>query len=430
MKNSRLFGVVLALLCPIFTIGQNISITGKSNIPNALVRLLTYDEMFTCEQTKVAETKSDNEGKFTLKTEIKEITPAQIAINLERVDILLKPNGKYDFEIIIPQKNEGSYFDKEQPSLTINSVDDDGFYSQFIATQSFIDDFLYDNFTQIYRGRKMSLLDTLDNQLVKKNGKIETDYIKDYVKYRKASVLMTSNAKKTISEYYDNQDVKYSLAAYMDVFFEVFKTNVMPSDFLSRNQQLAELIQMQNLRKAYNSNSKDKESIFNELKAIENSSKYHKNKVVAKNLAKQLKELSYDSPAPAFSLKDKTGKVVKLSDYQDDMLLLQFVGGYSSLMEHEFMTLNDLQKQWNDTIKVITIATKESFDWYLQLFDKQGFKWQLLDLGDSFLLLENYHIKTYPAYVILKRKNRIGMAPAPSPDRYLDYHVRRISKYL
>ena len=52
MKNSRLFGVVLALLCPIFTLGQNISITGKSNIPNALVRLLTYDEMFTCEQTK------------------------------------------------------------------------------------------------------------------------------------------------------------------------------------------------------------------------------------------------------------------------------------------------------------------------------------------------------------------------------------------
>ena len=109
---------------------------------------------------------------------------------------------------------------------------------------------------------------------------------------------------------------------------------------------------------------------------------------------------------------------------------LQFVDRFSQVNEREFLMLKDLQKQWNDTIQVVTIATKEVFEDYVQLFDKQGFKWQLLNLGDNILLLEDYHVKTYPAYVILKRKNSVGMAPAPSPDHYLDFHVRRISKYL
>ena len=430
MKNKRLLGLVVALLCPIFLLGQNVSIVGKTNIPNALVRLLTYDEMLTCEQTKVAETQSDKEGKFTLKTDINEITPAQIAINLERVDIILKPNGKYDFEIIIPEKNDGSFFEKEQPVLKINTIDDGGFYSQYIAAQSFIDNFLYENFDKIYRNRKTSLLDTLDNQIVKNIGKVENDYIKDFIKYRKASVMMTVNAKKTLTDYFDNQKVLYSQAAYMEVLAELLKSPGRNDDFLSHNPQLAEIFEMMNLQKAYYANPQNKNQILNSLNKIEKSSKYQKNKLIAKNVAKQIEELSIDSEAPQFSLKDKNGKTVQLADYQYDMVLLQFVDSYSKLNEHEFATLNDLQRQWNDTIQVVTIATKDSFDDYLQLFEKQGYKWQLLNLGDNILLLEDYHVRTFPAYIILKTKNRIGMAPAPSPDRFLDKHVRRSSKYL
>lgn len=421
MKNKRLIGLIMAFLCPIFMLGQNVSIVGKTNIPNALVRLLTYDEMLTRHQTKVAETQSDKDGKFTLQAEIKEITPAQIAINLERVDIILKPNGKYNLEIIIPAQGEGSFFEKEQPVLKINSIDDDGFYSQYIATQSFIDDFLYENFNKIYRGRKMSLLDTLDNQLVANVGKINNDYTQNFVKYRKAAVLMTANPAKTKSEYFDNQEVLYSLEAYMDVLAELFKTNVRNDDFLSRNWQIGELVEMMNLRKSYYANPQNKNQILNSLGNIEKSSKSLKNRVVAKNMATQINELSYNSQAPYFT---------QLADYQNDMVLLQFVDRYSPLNEHEFATLNDLQKQWGDTIQVVTIATKETYDDYVQLFEKQGYKWRLLNLGDDILLLEDYHVKTFPAYVILKRKNRIGMAPAPSPEQYLDYHVRRISKYL
>ena len=430
MRNKSVFCLILVLLCPIFIFGQNVSIVGKTNVPDALIRLLTYDELLTCEQTKVAETRSDKDGKFALQAEIKEITPAQIAVNLERVDIILSPNGKYDFEIIIPEKQEGSYFEKEQPYLGINKIDDGGLYSQYIAVQSYIDDYLNQYFNIIYRNKKTSLLDTLDNQLTKNIGNIENAYIKDCIKYRKASVLMSVNTKLTIAEYFDNQKVLYLQPDYMYVFQELFKNDIKDADFLSRNPQLAELISMNNVRKAFFSNAMDKKAALKALDDIKKSSKYQENKVVATNMAKLVNDLTYDSEAPAFSLEDKDGKTVQLYDYQDDMVLLQFVDRVSPLTDHEFEVLNSLQKQWNDTIKVVTIATKESFDEYVQIFEKQGYKWQLLNLNFNILLLEDYHIKTYPAYVILKRKNRIGMAPAPSPDHNLEIQVRRISRYL
>jgi hypothetical protein len=429
MRNKHLCSLILAFLYPFFMLGQDVSIVGKTNVPDALVRLLAYDEMFTCEQTKVAETHSDKDGKFTIKAEIKEITPAQIAVNLERVDIILSPNGRYNLEITIPNQTNVSYFEREKPTLKINSIEDNNLFLQYTDIQLFIDDYLYQNFNLIYKGRKMSLLDTLDRQITRNFGKIANKYINDFIKYRKAAVWMTANPTKTKAEYFDGQEILYSQAAYMDVLTELFKSNGRNDDFLSRNWQIGELVEMMNLKKSYYSNPQNKNQILASLEKIEKSSKSLRNRVVAKNIKKQISELSYDSQAPDFALKDKNGNIIQLSDYKNGMVVLQFVDHLTPLVEQEFYALNELQKQWGDNVKIITIATKESFDEYLQLFDNQKYKWPLLNLYFNILLLEDYHIKTYPAYVILKKDNRIGMAPAPSPEQYLDYHVRRIANY-
>ena len=429
MRN-KLVVLILALL-PMLVVGQNVTITGRTNRPNALVRLLAYEEMFTCRQTQLVETHADKDGRFTLQTTVGEITPAQIAVNLERVDIILCPDGKYDLEVIIPATDgRVSYFEKEQPTLKLNLAEDGGFYSQYIDTELIINDFIYNNFDRIYRGRKLSLLDSLDFQIARNAGEIQSKYIKDFIKYRKAAVVTAVSSRKAMTEYFDNQEVLYLQAAYADAFAELFKNDVSDRDFLSRNQQLAELIAMSGQQKKYNANPSEKQSVLNYLENIVKSSKYKQNKTVAANLTKQVEELSYDSKAPGFALKDKEGKVVKLTDYQNDMVLLQFVDGYSDLLEHEFATLKSLEQQWADTIRVVTIATQEAFDDFVQLFDKQGFGWQLLNLGDNILLLEDYHVFTFPNYFILKKKGRVGMAPAPSPDHQLEKHVRRIGRYL
>ena len=99
------------------------------------------------------------------------------------------------------------------------------------------------------------------------------------------------------------------------------------------------------------------------------------------------------------------------------------------MIDHQFETLKEFSRQWQDTINIVTIATKECFNDYVQIFKDKEYKWTLLNLEDDILLLENYQIKTFPDYVIIGKNNKIGMAPAPSPDQYLDYHVRRLHNY-
>lgn len=430
MRNKIAILTVLALLMPFFALSQNVKIVGVTNRPNTLVRLMSCADKLTYFETQLAETQSDKDGKFAFETTINEITPVDIIVGLDHVDMIVCPNGNYDVEIKVNDHAENkSFFEKEPPEMYINSIDDGGFYAQYLAVEEIVEVFLYDNAYDIIQKRNLKLLDELDNQIITSVGDVKFKFISDFVKYRKASIIMAVNKQKVLKECFDNQEVLYSQNAYMDVFQELFKTDTPDADFLSRNPQLAELINLNNIRKCFFSNVYDKKYALKALGDIKKSTKYVKNKEVADHIVAQMNDMTYNSKAPDFNLKDNLGKVVQLSDYQDNMVLLQFVDRYSPLNEHEFSVLNELQKQWNDTIQVLTIATKETFDDYVQLFEKQGYKWQLLNLDFNIVLLEKYHIVMFPSYVILKKKGRVGMAPAPSPDHNLEIQVRRISRY-
>jgi hypothetical protein len=123
------------------------------------------------------------------------------------------------------------------------------------------------------------------------------------------------------------------------------------------------------------------------------------------------------------------GSRPKLADFKENMLLVQFVNKVSAMTDYQFELLKDFSNQWQDTIQIVTIATKESFDDFEKLFEEKNYKWKLLNLENEILLLEKYQIKTYPDYVIIGTNGKIGMSPAPSPEQYLDFHVRRLYKY-
>lgn len=435
-------------------------INGKVNEPNALIRLFSYNDMLSCEVTKIAETKSDHEGVFKLEATINEIGIAQIAVNLERVDFLLKPNATYDLEILIPEQEiESSYFERQNPTLKMNNADDQGLYYQYYASETIINDFILEHFNQIYRGRQLSLLDTLDVRIEKEVGDIKSDFVRDYVRYRKASIQMAvnnDNAKKVVNQYYDKNEILYSQPAYMELFREIFTDYLLsrqfePSEFmqmyysgydaflsylknkdafLAENQELTELILSWNLKRMYYEYPDERKITLNYFDVLKERSDNQKNKKIIDDILKQIHRLSFDSEAPEFSLRDRNGNVIKLSDYQDDMLILQFVNHTSHMIDYHFDRLNELSYQWQDSVRIITIATKDSFEDFKQMFDNKSITWSLLDLDDDILLLEEYQIRTFPDYIILRKGGKIGMAPAPAPDQYLDYHVRRIYKYL
>lgn len=458
-KCKTIFVLILLLLISNIAVSQNVKIEGRVNKPNALIRLLTYNDMLTYEQTLVYETKSDDEGNFLIEADVDDVTMAQVAVNLERVDLLIKPEASYELEIVIPeQKNDISYFERESPTLKIISISDDELYTQYHVSNMIIDDFLYENFNQIYRNRKLSLLDTLELVIKRNIPEIKSDFVKDNIRYRKAAIQMVvnnDNGKKVINQYFNKQDVQYSNPAYMNLFHEIFANYLAsrqfsPSElrymlyqdydrfmtyfkekdvFLAENQNLAELIVAYNLKRMFYELQDDRNVILEKLKSIGQNTKNQKNKDIVNDILKQIDRLSFNSEAPDFSLNDRNGNLVKLADFKENMLLVQFVNKVSAMTDYQFELLKDFSNQWQDTIQIVTIATKESFDDFEKLFEEKNYKWKLLNLENEILLLEKYQIKTYPDYVIIGKNGKIGMSPAPSPEQYLDFHVRRLYKY-
>lgn len=458
-KNRSTLLLIFLLLIANIAVSQNVKITGKVNEPDALIRLLTYNDMLTCEQTLAYETKSDDKGDFLIEMEISDITMAQIAVNLERVDLLLKPDAAYNIEIVIPERKKNvSYFEREEPELKIIDINDDDLYYQYYVSNMIIDDFILNNFNQIYRSRKISLLDSLDVEISRNLKDIKSDFVKENVRYRKAEIQMVinnDNAKKVVNQYYNKQKVLYSNPAYMDLFQEIF-TNYFTSRifnqleleqmlyedydrfmsylkgkdvFLSENPNLAEIIVAYNLKGMFYELPEDRRAILEKLNSIAQNSKSQEGKEIANDILKQINRLSFNSEAPDFSLKDKDGKIVRLSDYKDNMLLLQFVDEVSAMTDYQFELLKDFSNRWQDTIQVVTIATKDSFDDFKRMFEDKNYKWTLLNLENEILLLEKYQIRLFPDYVIIGKNGKIGMSPAPSPEQYLDFHVRRLYKY-
>lgn len=463
MKKSILLLLIFLLLGSNKSFSQNIKITGKilksESESESLVRLMTFNDMLTFEQTNIFETKSDDEGNFSIEANIDEITLAQIAVDLNRVDILLSPNSTYEVEIVIPKQEENiSYFERQSPTIKIIRSKDDDLYYQYHASEMIIDDFLLDNFNQLYRTRNTSLLDSLDVEIKRNLGELKSDFVKNNLRYRKAAMQMVANndkGKKVINQYFSKQDILYSQPAYMNLFQEVFSNYLSsnqyhPSElryhlysdhdtflkyikgndaFLSENTNLAEMVIAWELQRLYYEMPDDKEQIIRHISSIAQNTKSQKNKAIVNDILKQINRLAFNTEAPAFSLQDKDGKTIKSSDFKDTMLLLQFVNQVSDMTDSQFNTLKELSQQWNDSIQIVTIATKESFDDFRIFFDNKGYNWHLLNLGDNIILLEKYQIRTFPDYIILGKNNKVGMAPAPSPDQYLDFHVRRLHNY-
>ena len=283
---------------------------------------------------------------------------------------------------------------------------------------------------------------------------IKSDYVKAHNRYKIASVrlgISTDGGKKIIKDYYDGQPVLYTQNAYMDLFKELFdgyfnsaaydshqlnqaftagsaafKTYLDTDPLMARNPRLSELITIFNLQKLCYGDRNTKSLAQEHLNHIKEHTKYTEHRTIIGNFFTRYNRLAAGSDAPKFTLKDSEGKSVSLSDYKNGLVLLQFVDGVSPFIERQYAELRSLHHQWQDSVQILTIVPHDKMEPVKRYFEEKRQDWPLLDLGDNILLLEAYNIRTFPEYILINRNNKIGEAPAPSPERYLDEKVRRM----
>ena len=399
--------------------------------------------------------KTDEKGLFILEGAVKQILPARIYIGLEHVDLILSPNAIYDIEIIVPEQQEDvSYFEKETPTIRVKRASDKGIYRQIVYSEEIVNGYMMEHFNQIYRGRQMRYIDSIQNAISHEVPDIKSEYVKNYNRYKIAAIRLGISAdggKKIIKDYFDGQPVLYTQSAYIDLFKELFGgyfnsasydshllndafmegpaafKNYLDTDpLIANNPRLAELITIYNLQKLCYGDRNTSRIAKDHLNYIKSQTKYAEHKAIISDFFEKFNRLAAGTDAPVFTLKDGNGNVVSLSDFKDGLVLLQFVDGASPVSERQFAELRSLHYQWQDSVQILTIATHDKMDIFKQQFAEKRIDWPLLDLGDNILLLEAYNVRTFPEYILIRKGNKIGEAPAPSPERYLDERVRRM----
>lgn len=436
---------------------QSVTITGRSNKTDALMRLFVYEDLVNETGILLDQSRTDDKGNFILEGEVKQILPARIYVGLEYVDLILTPRASYDIEIIVPEQKENvSYFEKELPTIRVKRATDQGLYRQVIYSEEIINGYLIEHFNQIYRGRQLRYIDSIQNTISREVPDIKSDYVKNHNRYKIASVrlgISTDGGRKIVKDYYDGQPVLYTQSAYIDLFKELFDGYFSSASYdshllndafaegpaalrkyldtdplMANNPRLGELITIYNLQKLCYGDRNTSRLAKEHLNHIKAQTKYAEHKTVISDFFTRINRLAPGADAPAFILKDSNGKEVSLSDYKNGFVLLQFVEGNSPVSEHQFAELKSLHHQWQDSVQILTIATHDKMAFFTQQFEEKKRDWPLLDLGDNILLLEAYNVRTFPEYILITKGNKIGEAPAPSPERYLDERVRRMYK--
>ena len=449
--------IIVLLFSVLFltTTAQNVTITGRSNKTNTLMRLFAYEDLINETGILLDQGKTDQQGNFILEGLVKQTIPARVYVGLEYVDLILTPNATYDLEIIVPEQQENvSYFEKELPTIRVKRATDKGLYRQMILSEEIVNGYMMEHFNQIYRGRQLRYLDSIQSTIDRELPEQKSDYVKNHIRYKLAAIrlaISTDGGKKTIKDYYDGQPVLYTQSAYIDLFKELFdgyfstasydshllndafKEGPVPfrkyldtDPLMAKNPQLAELIIIFNLQKLCHGDRNTSRLAKDHLNYIKSQTKHAEHKAIIGDFFTKHNQLAADNDAPEFTLKDGNGNEVSLSDFKDGLVLLQFVDGISPVSERQFAELRSLHHQWQDSVQILTIATHEKLDFFKKQFAEKRQDWPLLDLGDNILLLEAYNVRTFPEYILIKRDNKIGEAPAPSPERYLDERVRRL----
>lgn len=431
MKALRITIILFLLSLPLLLLSQNVTVAGRVNKPEALVRLMVCDDLLNMHETAVAETYSNEQGYFILEGEVERIMPAAIYVDLESVDMVVTPGASYEVGIVVPDADPSlSYFERPQPALRVKTASDKGRYRELVLSEMIIDDYVLECFDQIYLRRQYRYLDSI-RAAIDRELHVTDPYVLQANIYKIASVQMAVNAdggKKVIQEYYDGKPVLYDCLPYMDLFKDLFKNYTLSKEFVDRNPELADMVNIYQLRNLYYEDYQSRGWVKSQLQSISKQSKSQVVKNMVANTLDRFNRFAQGVEAPDFELQSANGDMVKLSDYKDSMVVLQFVDGVSRMVEHQFVTLDELHHQWQDSVQLITVSTKDQMAGYRQRFEERHYDWPLLNLGNDILLLERYEVRTFPEYFIILPGTRIGMAPAPNPERSLPENVTKLLK--
>jgi len=462
LMNQKLLFSVLLIFSTSFVFSNETKITGL--IPggeNLEIRLLAYSDMLTYTEEILDRCIVDSSGSFSFSVDITETIIAFIDIEFYQSSIFLEPGFEYKIscDTISVSDEFRPYYQKDPLIYYMVSGDTSQLNLLIAEFDNTFNVFLLENFEEIYKRRKKSLIfnfrDTIENRFET----VENDYFKNYINYKFGSIELAATSvekPELFMKYFNGKPIMLNNVEYMNFFNQFFKRYItvesrvitrsdlnntinincnylslldtLGKDTLLRNERLRELVLLKGLTELYNSPDYSNENILKILNEVASESNYPDHRKIALNYLKSLTKLQKGTLAPQFLLSNLEGDTISLSDYLDKPVYLSFMTTWSYGCLAEFKLLDSLYRDYGKEISLITISFDKQIETLKRFVEDKNYNWTFLYNGLHYNILKDYNIRTFPMFVLISSEGKILQYPAYKPSEYISENFERLIK--
>jgi peroxiredoxin len=454
--------IILLSINSFATLAQPVVVSGV--IPGGEhreIRLMSVADQISFKPAILDRTIVSSLGQFTLTADIMETLVTTLDIGFYSAAIALIPGKQY--EIVcdsISFANEfRPFYQKESLYFEIIEEPDPRLNHRLSAFEHKYFNFITDHF-ELYSGRiARDILTRFRKEMNDEFGMISDEFFRVYVDYKIATIELSvaSSVKAHLfGLYLNDKPVHYNNPEYM-FFFNTFFDQYLPGnnrfisrrdliatvnhqadykalmdtlgkDTLLRNEVIRELVLLKTLKELYHNRSFSGRNILSILGQVESLSKFSKHREIAGNLIHELTLLEVGFPAPDFKLPALEGDTVALSDLVGKPVYIFFMTTLSHGCLVEFEQLENLHLTYGKDIHFVTVSfdeTPEITDKFRNLYD---FQWLFLYNGPGFDLINDYRIKTYPTFALIRSDGTIAEYPAYKPSEVIEQSFQSLLK--
>ncbi|MFC2102725.1 TlpA family protein disulfide reductase, partial [Bacteroidota bacterium] len=373
---------------------QPVTLTGSAvGAEGKTIRLLTWGDLITFTEEKVAEAVIDTVGNFSMTFNLPATSYISVAIDLHRSNLYMQPGNNYKMKLapinytdnlevnpfILSQNLEIELINPGDNELNvwINAYDDK--YNEF----------LLDHFNALYLERKKTYLDTFRIQVNGWYRGVDQPYFQGYMRYKTAGLEQIARASSLYNlgkTYFIDQPILYNNVEYMQFFNNYFtkyitassdilrKIDLVPiikgvspytklmktleADSVLRNKDLRELVLLKGLYEMFYTHPDLQEPIITILNTAAQESPYDMNRIVAANIKTKVTKLRSGTPAPGFTLTGRPKDVRhSLEEFRGKPVVLNFWTTFCQGCLAEMELEVRLYEKYKDQVEFISICT-------------------------------------------------------------------------
>lgn len=458
----RIKCVIILLVFATSIFAENILIQGKAPFyPNRKITLNTYDDLVSFKEVSLKESLTDDSGNFSFALNDDQIKYAFLKIGKSRGNIYLQPNASYN--VFYPMVDSSKIKNPEytQPvDLYIMAKDTSDINLMIIDYNKQFDEFWEKKYKFFLNKQMRPHIDSFRIQMHQRYKSFNGTYFFDYVDYDLASIEEStiSNGRQLAEQLIANKPIRYNNYVYMKFLNTCFKNYlylmcykkegaevfnivngkgnfkqlveyIKADQLLAKDSVLRELIAIKGLQDLYYVSGFDREKILSLLNEAAETSHLKEHEKISRNIITAFSRLAKGSPAPNFTLSDKNGNRISLSDYKGKFVYLDFWATWCGPCLGEMKLMTELHKKFGKDIVFLSVSVDKEFDTMKNFLEKNPkYAWNFVHYGDYPIVKDEYNIKSLPTYFMIDPNGNLLESPAKWPKDNIEEYFEKLLK--